>query len=79
MVKELAICKTVLYNRAKHYKYLLSRKITTKEEALGKFRNEAYVIILILEQMCHDEYLDNYKKLYNQLKEELRNLPGDDE
>lgn len=74
MVKELAICKTVLHDRARLYKYLVSHKIASKEEALDKFRDDAYVIILIIEQMCYVEYVNSYRKLYNQLKNEIKEL-----
>lgn len=79
MVKESTICKSVLHSRANHYKHWVSHKIATKEEALAMFRNDAYIIILILEQMCDAGYLDEYRKLYNQLKNEINELPGDEE
>lgn len=67
----------VLSDRAEDYKDRVSRKTYTIEEAIDKFRHDAYIVILVLEKLANEKYLNEYKKLYNRLKSEINELPGD--
>ena len=60
---------------ARHHKYLISRSIETKEEGINTFRHEAYISILVLEQLASDKDVAAYRKMYNQLKNEMLEMP----
>ena len=67
----LSACIFTLRNIAEHYKYHIRYHVQTKGEAIDSFRREAYVIFLIAEKLCNDSELCSYKKVYNELKNEL--------
>lgn len=71
MLNELSVCKWVLANRAKHYKDLILHNLEERDAALANFTHDAYVILLILEKLADEEYLNEYRKLYNCLKTKL--------
>ena len=71
MVKEISACESVLYDIAEHYEYLILRDVVTKAEAIDSFRREAYVILLVALKLCDKEYLDEYRRAYNELKNEI--------
>ena len=67
----LSACTFELRNIAAHYKHQLRYHVQTKSEAIDSFRRDAYVIFLIVEKLCNEEELNMYRKLYNELKNEL--------
>ena len=67
----LSACTYTLRDIAAHYKYHLRYHIQTKGEAIDSFRREAYVALLIAEKLLDECELREYRKLYNELKNEL--------
>ena len=67
----LSACKFTLRDIAAHYKYHLRYHIQSKGEAIDSFRRDAYVIFLIVEKLLDECELREYRKLYNELKNEL--------
>lgn len=67
----LNACEHTLIGIAEHYKYHIMYHVQSKGEAIDSFRRDAYVILLIAEKTCNDYEVRNYKKLYNQLKNEI--------
>lgn len=67
----LTVCEHTLIGIAEHYKYHMRYHVQSKAEAIDSFRRDAYVIILIAEKTCNDCEIRRYRKLYNQLKNEL--------
>lgn len=67
----LTVCERTLIGIAEHYKYHVMYHVQSKAEAIDSFRRDAYVILLIAEKTCNECEVRRYRKLYNQLKNEI--------
>lgn len=67
----LSVCEHTLISIAEHYKYHIMYHVQSKAEAIDSYRRDAYVILLIVEKACNEYEVRLYKKLYNQLKNEI--------
>ena len=74
VLKELSACVATIRHFSRQHRYHVERKIETKEEALRCFRHEAYVILLVLEQIADDKTVDAFRAEYNRLKDRITEI-----